>query len=151
MIFSGQGKHADAVREIDKAIALEPGEAKYHYHRSMAISTPAFDTRDFAALQEAQDGMSEAIRLDPGYAEAYFHRSFLYGLLGQPQKELDDLTAAIRLDPDYAAAYRERFQCQVQLGRKKQAVRDWGQFCARSKESARIDLPAGLRRNHSLN
>lgn len=151
VIYSVQDKCAEAVEEMDKAISLNPDKALYHCHRAMAISTPAFETMDTGALGEALDGLTTAIRLDPKYGEAYFHRSFIFGLLDDYVRELEDLTAAIHLDSDYVSAYRNRFACLVQLGKKEKAVRDWAQYCARTKQEARFDFPDGLRRTYSSN
>ena len=142
MIFSSQGRYAEAVREIDKAIELRPDTAAYHNHRAMAISMPAYDTMDTAAFEAARESLTEAIRLDPTNAEPYFNRSILHGLLDDLAAELADLNTALRLDPDFTAAYRQRFECLSQLGRKERAAQDWAQYCARAKKAARIDVDA---------
>ncbi|KAK6134708.1 hypothetical protein DH2020_031556 [Rehmannia glutinosa] len=61
-----KGNFAEALSLYDKAIALSPGNAAYHFNRAAALM-------GLRRLVEAARECEEAIRLDPGYVRAH-HR-----------------------------------------------------------------------------
>ncbi|KAK6134675.1 hypothetical protein DH2020_031600 [Rehmannia glutinosa] len=61
-----KGNFAEALSLYDKAIALSPGNAAYHFNRAAALI-------GLRRLVEAARECEEAIRLDPGYVRAH-HR-----------------------------------------------------------------------------
>ncbi|CAA0816032.1 TPR repeat-containing thioredoxin TTL1 [Striga hermonthica] len=71
-----RGNFAEALSFYDKAIAISPGNAAYHFNRSAAL----MGLRRFA---EAARECEEAIRLDPGYVRAHHRLGSLLLSLGQ--------------------------------------------------------------------
>lgn len=144
VIFSTQDRVDDAIAQMRRAIELEPASAQYRIHLAMAIATPAYGPKDERRLREALDELAEALRLEPSRAEAYFNRALIHGAIGDFENELNDLTAALRLDRDYTIAYQHRFECLCSLGREKEAVRDWAEYCSRTKTKEAFPKPAAL-------
>ncbi|KAL9145794.1 hypothetical protein ABFS82_13G067600 [Erythranthe guttata] len=71
-----KGNFEEALSLYDKAIALSPGNAAYHFNRSAALMA-------LRRLSEAARECEEAIRLDPGYARAHHRLGSLLLSLGQ--------------------------------------------------------------------
>ncbi|XP_022862801.1 TPR repeat-containing thioredoxin TTL1-like [Olea europaea var. sylvestris] len=71
-----KGNFSEALRLYDKAIAISPGNAAYHYNRSAALM-------GLRRLAEAVRECEEAIRLDPGYTRAHHRLGSLFINLGQ--------------------------------------------------------------------
>lgn len=66
-----KGNFSEALRLYDKAIAISPGNAAYHYNRSAALM-------GLRRLAEAVRECEEAIRLDPGYTRAHHRLGSLF-------------------------------------------------------------------------
>ncbi|KAL3635364.1 hypothetical protein CASFOL_019911 [Castilleja foliolosa] len=73
-----KGNFAEALGFYDKAIALSPGNAAYHFNRSAALMGLR---RFFEAAKECE----EAIRIDPGYVRAHHRLGSLLLSLGQTE------------------------------------------------------------------
>ncbi|CAI9784254.1 unnamed protein product [Fraxinus pennsylvanica] len=71
-----KGHFADALGFYDKAIAISPGNAAYHFNRAAALM-------GLRHLPEAVRECEEAIRLDPGYVRAHHRLGSLLLSLGQ--------------------------------------------------------------------
>ncbi|KAI3457380.1 hypothetical protein Pfo_014043 [Paulownia fortunei] len=71
-----KGLFAEAVSLYDKAIAISPGNAAYHFNRAAALM-------GLRRLVEAARECEEAIRLDPGYVRAHHRLGSLFLSLGQ--------------------------------------------------------------------
>ncbi|KAL8512221.1 hypothetical protein ACS0TY_018611 [Phlomoides rotata] len=70
-----KGQFAEALSLYDKAIAISPGNAAYHYNRSAALM-------GLNRLVEAVRECEEAIRLDPSYVRAHHRLGSLHLSLG---------------------------------------------------------------------
>ncbi|XP_057766430.1 TPR repeat-containing thioredoxin TTL1-like isoform X2 [Salvia miltiorrhiza] len=70
-----KGNFAEALSLYDKAIALSPGNAAYHFNRAAALM-------GLRRLVEAARECEEAIRLDPGYVRAHHRLGSLLLSLG---------------------------------------------------------------------
>ncbi|GER49786.1 tetratricopeptide repeat-containing family protein [Striga asiatica] len=71
-----KGNFTEALSFYDKAIAISPGNAAYHFNRSAALM-------GLRRLAEAARECEEAIRLDPGYVRAHHRLGSLLLSLGQ--------------------------------------------------------------------
>ncbi|KAL2496507.1 TPR repeat-containing thioredoxin TTL1 [Forsythia ovata] len=71
-----KGHFAEALGFYDKAIAISPGNAAYHFNRAAALM-------GLRHLSEALRECEEAIRLDPGYVRAHHRLGSLLLSLGQ--------------------------------------------------------------------
>lgn len=73
-----KGNFAEALCLYDKAIALLPGNAAYHFNRAAALM-------GLGRLVEAARECEEAIRLDPGYVRAHHRLGSLLLSLGHTE------------------------------------------------------------------
>ncbi|KAK4439127.1 TPR repeat-containing thioredoxin TTL1 [Sesamum alatum] len=73
-----KGHFAEALSLYDKAIAISPGNAAYHFNRAAALM-------GLKRLVEAARECEEAIRLDPGYVRAHHRLGSLLLSLGQTE------------------------------------------------------------------
>ncbi|KAL2245476.1 TPR repeat-containing thioredoxin TTL1 [Sesamum indicum] len=73
-----KGHFAEALSLYDKAIAISPGNAAYHFNRAAALM-------GLRRLVEAARECEEAIRLDPGYVRAHHRLGSLLLSLGQTE------------------------------------------------------------------
>ncbi|GFP79615.1 tpr repeat-containing thioredoxin ttl1 [Phtheirospermum japonicum] len=73
-----KGNFAEALGFYDKAIALSPGNAAYHFNRSAALM-------GLRRLVEAARECEEAIKFDPGYVRAHHRLGSLLLSLGQTE------------------------------------------------------------------
>lgn len=79
-----EGKSDLAIKEYNKALALNPNSAYVYNERGMAYS-------NLGKLNEAIADYTQALRLHPGFAVAYYNRTIAYLKLGEYDKALQDL------------------------------------------------------------
>lgn len=93
-----KGDHDHALRDFDKAIALNPDYAEAYNNRGVAYRKKDEHAR---AIQD----YNKAIDLKPDYAEAYQNRGLAYVRQGEFARGIQDFDKAIELKPDLAEAY----------------------------------------------
>lgn len=111
------GRHAQALAELDQAIALDPGRVRAYYSRSVvrnALDGPA------AALPD----LDRACELAPDDAYYLGYRGDIYRRLGRFEEALADLDRAILLDPGDPWAPASRGRTRHQLGLLEGALAD---------------------------
>jgi tetratricopeptide (TPR) repeat protein len=93
-----RGEHADAIRLVDLALAVNSNAPQLHNLRGAAL-------KELNRPQEALASYGDAIALDPNYADAHYNR----GNLLKEQRCFDDAVAAydraIVLRPDHAETF----------------------------------------------
>ena len=119
----------EALRELDQAIALNPGYAEAYSYRGNLYAAAG---RSADALR----GYDQAIALKPDYAEAYVNRGNLRAAAGRYPDALGDYDQAISLDPDLAEAWFNRGKACVRAGRMQEGLRDLDQAVALKPEYA---------------
>jgi len=82
-----EGKSDLAIKDYNKALALNPRSAYVYNERGMAYS-------NLGKLNEAIADYTQAIKLYPGFAVAYYNRTIAYLKLGKYDKALQDLHQA---------------------------------------------------------
>ncbi|KAL6554170.1 hypothetical protein OROMI_019843 [Orobanche minor] len=96
-----KGNFAEALSLYDKAIAISPGNAAYHFNRSAALM-------GLRRLVDAAGECEEAIRLDPGYVRAHHRLGSLLISLGQIENARKHIYVP-GLQPDPAEV--QKLQC----------------------------------------
>jgi TolB-like protein len=103
------GDHASGMRNIERAIALQPRNPDFHHLRGWIL---AWDLQ----LDEAIREYRRALALDPALAATYEHLARAATI----QHRLDDALAAfdsaIRLEPEMTVAYYRRAMLRAWLG-----------------------------------
>ncbi|MDY6781947.1 MAG: tetratricopeptide repeat protein [Cyanobacteriota bacterium] len=112
------GRYEDALRDFDKAIAID---SEYKW----AIASRGETYRLMERYEEALKDFDRAIELDPQYEWAIANRGNTYFLMKRYEEALKDYDRAIEFDPkdDWAIANRG-FTCQ-KMGRYEQALKDF--------------------------
>ena len=97
--YANQMKQAFA--DLDRAIALDPNNARAFRERSIAW-------RSSGALDRALADASEAVRLDPKDAKAFDTRGDVLVNKGKYDRAIQDYDEALRLDPKLSLGFRDR-------------------------------------------
>jgi tetratricopeptide (TPR) repeat protein len=149
VLLAQRKSYESALALIERAIAIEPGNADAHNNRANVL-------RDLGRLEAALAGYGRAIRLRRDFAEAHCNRAAVLlalkrpaaaragferaarikpesaeahaGLgnallaLERPEEALAGYDHAVRLRPDYAEAHQGRAQACAMLGRLDEAL-----------------------------
>jgi tetratricopeptide (TPR) repeat protein len=107
-----------AIRELDRTIRLNPGDAAAFYKRGQLFARNA----DFARAIEDFD---EAIRLNPKDAEALNNRCWSLAIVGDLQPALTDCDEALKLRPRYLDALDSRGFVRLKSGELSSAIADY--------------------------
>lgn len=159
-------RSAQAIADLDRAIALRPSFAAAYVlrgllrFRSGGITASAAALHDFDTaialcptdaiaynnrglihrargdLNAAREDYDRAVRLLPGYAGALVNRGLVNRALGDNDAALADFDAAVIADPDFAPAYIERGLLRRSLGDLAGAAEDYEQAIALAPDSA---------------
>lgn len=88
------GCYTEALQDIDKAINLDSGDARFYAHKAATL-------RDMGKLNEAEDAVEKAIELDNAYAYCHGVRSGILLRLGRIEEADEVADRAIQLDPTH--------------------------------------------------
>ena len=124
-----------AVREFEKAIALDPDYALAHAELAIATrlrkSSGGMPTTK--AISIATSHARRAMALDPGLAEAHAATGFLLLYQWQPEEALTHFEQAIRINPNNAIVYNwTAIALLIHLGR-------YGEGLAAMEKAAQLD------------
>ena len=112
---------AEAVKDYDQVIKLEPGNVKAYLARGYAHRVgkqPELALQDYA----------KALELEADNVEAYVGRGFIYQELGEKEKSIEEYTKIIELKPDAmetSEAYYYRGMIYDERGQTWKAIRDY--------------------------
>src|SRR6266498_5970010 len=137
VIFYQRGNHAEAVRQIDIALKINPKVASAHNNRGNAL-------KELKRFDEALASYDKALALKPDYAHAFYNR----GNALQELKRLDEALAsydkALALKPDYANAFYNRGSALRELRRFDEALASYDRALAARPDQE--DHARGVRR-----
>jgi hypothetical protein len=94
-----QGRHADALTHLARAVRLEPANASARYSFGVVLASQGKTT-------EAIEQYREAIRINPQDVRTHFNLARALVQQGHRDESIEHLEAAIRLRPDFSAARR---------------------------------------------
>ena len=144
-------KFEEALRDLSKAIELNPKNSKAYINRGIVQSalgsapgaeadftqaitldpksSDAFYNRgkvrnDMTDFDGALEDYNKAIELNPRDSSAYNNRGLILGGKGALTEANGDFTRAIELDPNYGDAYFHRAQVRIARGEKEAALAD---------------------------
>jgi TolB-like protein/Tfp pilus assembly protein PilF len=112
-----------AIREFEKAIALDPEYAIAHAELSRAILfLLVYDGRGAAeVVVKAARYAEQAMTLDPTLAEVYTAAGFVWTMQDNPEEARAHYHHAIQINPNYSWAYLALAQTLDELGRYAEA------------------------------
>ena len=96
--YSKKGKYNEAIKEYEKAIAINPNCTLAYYNRSVAYTkTKQYD--------KAINDCNKVLKLDPRHANSYYTRGVSYWHLGSKNQAVKDLQSAAKLKHKGAQNY----------------------------------------------
>lgn len=111
------GQYAEALRNADTVIALQPAwRAGYEARASALFALEKYTT--------AEQTLTHLIKMDPSAGRNWVNRGTARVKLARYADALADLNEAIRLDPEMVAAYIARAKAHIALGNTDQAMAD---------------------------
>lgn len=121
-----KGTITQAIRDFDKAIALNPNDASYYYNRGLVYKHSWYD-------RQAIDDFYKAIELDQNFAAnahkncGYIHlrQGFEYGIQIRYEKAIQEYDKAIKFNPNDDESYYSRGRCYQALGDTEKAQADF--------------------------
>jgi regulator of sirC expression with transglutaminase-like and TPR domain len=112
------GKNAEALNDINKAIALNPINVR-------ALCFRAILNKRLRKYPDAISDATKAIEIDPRSDRAYEIRGSAYSRHGDHKKAVADFSRSIDINPNYALAYVGRGYSMSRLGMFEEAKKDW--------------------------
>ena len=109
------GNHAEAIKLLDRAVVVNPGNA-------LAFSNRGNVLQDLARYAEALKNYDQAIGLKPDYVEAFTNKGNALRLLGRAEEALACYQRSIELNPHYEPAYYNLGYALQTLGRLEAAL-----------------------------
>jgi tetratricopeptide (TPR) repeat protein len=113
----------DALKALDRFIALQPDSAEAYFKRGNILKV-------LQRPEEALASYDRAIVLKKDYAEVYHHRGDLLEELQRWEAALESYDQALHYKPDYAAAYCNRGNVLKTLQRFEEALKSYDRAIA---------------------
>jgi protein O-GlcNAc transferase len=129
VVHSQRGNYAEAVRQIDTALTINPKAAA-------ALSNRGFALHELRRFDEAVASYDKAIALKPDYAEALYNRGNAQRELKRHDQALASYDKAIALKPDYAKAFNNRGNALQELKRFGEALASYDKAIALKSDYA---------------
>ena len=118
-----RGDHAEAVRQIDAALKLNPNSVSAHSNRGSALK----ELEQFDAALASYD---KALALKPDHPEILYNRAGVLQTLGQHADALASLDRALTIKPDYIDALINRGTVLYELDRLDAALASYDRALA---------------------
>ena len=125
----GRRFDAQAMKDFDTAIKLDPDRSKSYHHRGVCFALTG-------RFKEALRDFSKTIELRPDYANAWSNRGEVRYEMGEFAKAIADYEQAIRLAPDDAGFVTSRGHAYFQLRRFDLALDDYNRAVKLESENA---------------
>ena len=122
-IYQQRGNHADAIRQIDTALRINPNAAAAHCNRAVAL-------HELSRFAEALASCDTAIALKPDFTEAFYNRGIALEGMQRLDEALASYDQAIALKPDHPEAFNNRGIVLRQLKRLDEALASYDQAIA---------------------
>jgi len=112
-----------AVKELEKAIVLDPDYALAHAELAMAtlLSGRYADLTDPEAITKATPHVERSLVLDPNLAEAHAARGLTFSMQGELEEALTQYERALQINPNYSTVHLWMGQLLADLGRYEEA------------------------------
>ena len=121
VVYFRMKKYALAQEAYDKALALDPGNAKTYANLGSLYLARYVAEKDVDLRDKAAAAFSQAIGLDEGLAAAYNGRGAASKFAGQVEAALRDWRKTLELRPDFTDAYFNIAVTLIAMGRKAEA------------------------------
>jgi len=108
----------DAIKEIDKAIELDPKNPVYHNNKGIALG-------ELGRHEEAIEEYNKAIELNPNDPMDHNNKGNALGELGRHEEAIDEFDKAIELDPSDPDYHNNKGNALLKLGRHEDAIEEY--------------------------
>jgi tetratricopeptide (TPR) repeat protein len=116
----------EAINEINKALEINPDDARYYARRAEYKAHVAkFDYDGENILKDAVKDMNTAINLDADNVDYRAIRSSYNKELGEPEDAIEDYDVMISINPDRVEVYTERGLIEMQNDQYTEAISDF--------------------------
>lgn len=116
----------EAIKEINKAIEINPQDARYYARRAQYRAHVAkFDYDGENILTSAVADLDLAIQMEPDNVEFRRLRSEYNKELGEPDEAIEDYDVMIEINPNRVEAYTERGLIEMQNDQYTEAINDF--------------------------
>jgi TolB-like protein/Tfp pilus assembly protein PilF len=112
-----------AVKELEKAIDLDPDYALAHAELAMAtlLSSRYADLTDTEAIARAIPHIKRSLALDPNLAEAHAARGLIFAMQGEYEEALTQYERALQINPNYSTVHSWMGGLLADLGRYEES------------------------------
>jgi len=116
----------EAIREINKAIQLNPGISDYYIQRAeYKLALAKFNPRSTEIYESALRDASKAIDMEPDNVDYLMVRTMVNKERGEQMLAVTDYNRMIELNPNSVEAYTERGIIKMQNDLYKSAIQDF--------------------------
>lgn len=113
-VYLAEKRFDDAILQLEKAINLEPENAKLHNDLGVALMEKGKQSKDrnYLLFPQALREIEKAILLDKSLLDAYFNKALCLSLLGSPTEEKEAWQNYLKMDADsqWAKEARKRLE-----------------------------------------
>ncbi len=129
--FYFKGEYELALKAIEKAIELEPGDSKAWYNKGVVL-------RDLGRHELALKSIEKAIELESGDSKAWYNKGIVLHDLGRDDEALKSIEKAIELEPNDFNAWSYKGVLLRDLGRDDEALKSIEKAIELNPESANV-------------
>lgn len=116
MVFSKQGKHAQAIELFRKA-----AEDFMYRSRHIAYDNLGLVYRKVGEHDKAMEAFKRSVQIQPNYSDGYDHMGWTYEDLRDWDNAINSYNAAIRTSPDHPVSYLYLASVYLKLNRRQEA------------------------------
>lgn len=117
--YAQTGNYRDAVHELSRAIALDPGDLQAHYYLALVYST----LHDYVKAAEHYEAILRKLSVtEPKNAELFTYLGQLYYSQGKVEKAVEQFEKVLKIDPRNTGAMMVVAMYYLDHGRRKEAV-----------------------------
>ena len=166
-----QGRHAEALRLIEAALKLRPGDMGAHsnyglalaaagrhsdavaaYDRALSINPNFFQAHynrgialaGLKRFEEAVGSFDHALALRPESVESFYNKALALTALGRLQSALENYEAALARNPKLAEAHHNTGNVLRDLGRTDEALEKYGNALALAPRDFQVLYNRGI-------
>jgi len=140
VIAHQKGNHAKAVDLIERAIALNGGNAAYYSNLGVAL-------RSLNRLPEAAEKLRQAVRVDPDYPAARKNLGVTLREMSCPEQAEEHLRAAVKMAPDDAGNCKGLGALLMDMGKAAEAAELFARAARLAPQDAEVQNNLGVALN----
>ncbi|MEZ4788537.1 MAG: tetratricopeptide repeat protein [Flavobacteriales bacterium] len=116
-LYDQEGRHADALRILEKLCVVEPAQVGHWTNRG-------FELTMLGRYDEALKMIQEALSMDKDEPVALSNRAYVRMMLGEEEEAWNDIERSLRFYPSNAFALRTRALLRIKKGDRVKACED---------------------------